>query len=169
MRRHVVLPGELLKAVGTRIDFDVPLVRSHVMPAEVADVRVDPGTDLTPVHVVTFFGTEIPHAALGVVDHGILVRTVASVALGRGRVGARSGRRRPHHVVRQHFEHFRAIQPGQDTGDLQSTRYASRGSAGRSRDHTFIQIVVQVVQDSLRSGDPVVRLPHQPRSFLKLW
>lgn len=67
VRRHVVLSRKLLEAVRTRIDFHVALVRRHIVPTEIANMRVDAGAHLAPVYVVALFGTEIPDTALAVV------------------------------------------------------------------------------------------------------
>lgn len=61
---HVVLARELLEAERARIHLNVALVRGHVMPAEVADVRVDTRADLAAVRVLPLFGTIVAHRSL---------------------------------------------------------------------------------------------------------
>lgn len=61
---HVVLARELLEAERARVNLNVALVRGHVMPAEVADVRVDTRADLATVRVLPLFGTIVAHRSL---------------------------------------------------------------------------------------------------------
>lgn len=92
VRSHVVFARKLLKAVRTRIYLHVALVRRYIVPAEVADMRVDPQAHLAPVYVVTLFGTEIPDATLTIVDR-ILARSTAALHFHQRR-GRRRVRRR---------------------------------------------------------------------------
>lgn len=137
---HVVLAGELLEAVRTGVYFDVALVRRYIMPTEVTDVGIDPRAHLAPVHVVSLFGTEIPYAALGVVDYSVLVRTAAtfpsgasttaSTTLRGGRVRVGSRGRRAHDVVRKYVVQLGGVQARQNAGNLQTpggTHVPARG------------------------------------------
>lgn len=92
VRRHVVLPRELLEAVWTRVHLYVPFVRRHVVPAEVANMGVDAQAHLAPVYVVALFGTKIPDAALAVV-YRVLGRPTAALQLHPRGVVRRVGRR----------------------------------------------------------------------------
>lgn len=68
VRCHIVFARELLEAIRARIDLDMSLVRCHIVPTEITDVCVDACAHLASVRMITFFGTEIPDRALGIVD-----------------------------------------------------------------------------------------------------
>lgn len=67
MGEHVILPSEVLPADGTGEHLDVDLVRSHVVPAEVADVRVDPITNRAPVQIFLAHA-EVPRRLVRIAD-----------------------------------------------------------------------------------------------------
>jgi hypothetical protein len=66
--QHVVLPGEILAADRTREHLDVQLVRGHVVPAEVADVSVDPAAHRASVQIVLLPHAEVPRRLVRVAD-----------------------------------------------------------------------------------------------------
>jgi len=63
MGDHVIFPGEFLVANRAGIVLDVRLVRSDVMPAEIADVRVRAMAHGAPVNVALFHA-EVPYGSL---------------------------------------------------------------------------------------------------------
>lgn len=65
MGDHVVLPRELFETNRAGEHFDVLLMRGHVMPAEVAYMRVHPRAYLAAEHVLALLNAIISHGLIG--------------------------------------------------------------------------------------------------------
>lgn len=124
---HVVLARELLKAERTRIYLDVALVRGHIVPAEVADVRVDTRADLAAIRVLPLFGTIVAHRSLRLA----LTDIAAEIKFGlNGRRTAHPGTAAAAQIGRTASQHIRLeLETVTAIVQIQIFRASSKGGA----------------------------------------
>lgn len=68
MSEHVVFPSEIFEADGTREHFHVDFVGRHVMPAEIADVGVNPIADGAAIQIIFLPHAKVPRRFVGIAD-----------------------------------------------------------------------------------------------------